>query len=100
MASRQSRLAICGLFAVFLCWYLANRLTPSTTHGLSAEIKQLHRPSLATQQSLTLTQAQCDTHFPGLIKSIDDVVAEGPFLLKNTGEAGPLQGRIKDGKAS
>ncbi|KIH88132.1 hypothetical protein SPBR_07049 [Sporothrix brasiliensis 5110] len=57
-----------------------------------------HRPSSATLQSLSLTEKQCQAEFPGLTRSIDEIVAEGPFRLKNTGDMGALQGRIKNGK--
>jgi hypothetical protein len=48
--------------------------------------------------NLSLDEAQCNAYFPGLTKEIDDVVAEGPFQVKQTGDLGPLQGRIKDGR--
>lgn len=58
------------------------------------------RPKLTPEilNSLSLTEQECLDAFPGLTKSIDDVVAEGPFKIKNTGDLGPLQGRIRDGK--
>jgi hypothetical protein len=49
-------------------------------------------------RNLSLDEEQCNAHFPGLTKEIDDVVAQGPFPVKQTGKMGPLQGRIKDGK--
>ncbi len=57
-----------------------------------------HSPALLG--SLFLTEKQCTDAFPGLMQSIDDVVAEGPFRVKDGGDLGPLQGRIRDGKAS
>ncbi len=50
--------------------------------------------------SLFLTEKQCSQAFPGLTQSIDDIVAEGPFTVRDRGDLGPLQGRIKDGKVS
>ncbi|KAK3316712.1 glycosyl transferase family 90-domain-containing protein [Apodospora peruviana] len=47
--------------------------------------------------NLSLGEAECRATFPGLTTQIDEVVAQGPFTLKNTGDGGPLQGRIKDG---
>lgn len=49
-------------------------------------------------RNLSLDEEQCSAAFPGLTKEIDDSVAQGPFPLKQTGDSGPLQGRIKDGK--
>lgn len=57
-----------------------------------------HRPTPVTPRSLSLTEKQCQAEFPGLTQSIDEIVAEGPFQLKNTGDMGALQGRIKNGK--
>jgi predicted ester cyclase len=48
--------------------------------------------------NLSLDEEQCNAYFPGLTKEIDDVVAEGPFVVKQTGDMGPLQGRIKNGQ--
>lgn len=48
--------------------------------------------------NLSLDEEQCKAAFPGLTKEIDDAVAEGPFTLKQTGDSGPLQGRIKNGQ--
>jgi len=49
-------------------------------------------------RNLSLDEDQCNAAFPGLTKEIDDAVAEGPFTLKQTGDSGPLQARIKDGQ--
>ncbi|OIW29052.1 hypothetical protein CONLIGDRAFT_645192 [Coniochaeta ligniaria NRRL 30616] len=49
-------------------------------------------------RNLSLDVEQCNAAFPGLTKEIDDAVAQGPFTLKQTGDSGPLQGRIKDGQ--
>ncbi|KAL1836199.1 hypothetical protein VTJ49DRAFT_5452 [Mycothermus thermophilus] len=40
----------------------------------------------------------CEAYFPGLTKEVDDMVAKGPFEVKQTGDLGPLQGRIQDGQ--
>jgi hypothetical protein len=49
-------------------------------------------------ENLGLDEEQCDSAFPGLTTEIDDTVSQGSFSLKQTGDSGPLQGRIKDGK--
>ena len=56
------------------------------------------RLSASLLNNLTLTEEECRATFPGLMREIDDTVALGPFDVKDTGEFGPLQGRIKDGK--
>jgi len=48
--------------------------------------------------NLSLNEQQCRAYFPGLTKEVDDMVARGPFEVKQTGDLGPLQGRIKDGR--
>jgi hypothetical protein len=57
-------------------------------------------PSKKTLENLSLTEAQCRTTFPGLMKEIDDAVARGPFVLKKEPDdyTGMVQLRIKDGK--
>ncbi|KAL8392486.1 hypothetical protein RB595_002612 [Gaeumannomyces hyphopodioides] len=98
---RQARQAIVSL-AVGLCVYcialgLMGRRRcmsldkPSPTH-------QATSPPEPPLSSLSLTEQQCRDSFPGLMQSIDNVVAEGPFDVRDTGDLGPLQGRIKDGK--
>ncbi|KAK4126723.1 hypothetical protein N657DRAFT_566406 [Parathielavia appendiculata] len=67
-----------------------------------------HRPASKLQRTrplppqilnnLSLDAEQCGAYFPGLTQEIDDVVAQGPFQVKQTGDLGPLQGRIKDGR--
>ncbi|KAK3995763.1 O-glucosyltransferase rumi [Cladorrhinum sp. PSN332] len=58
------------------------------------------RPTLTLEllDNLSLDEQQCNAAFPGLTKEIDDVVARGPFVVKQTGDLGPLQGRIKNGR--
>jgi hypothetical protein len=48
--------------------------------------------------NLSLDEEQCNAHFPGLTKEIDDVVAQGPFPVRQTWKMGPLLVRIKDGQ--
>ncbi len=72
--------------------------TPSTTKGVPK--KNGKRPALTEEilNNLSLDTGECEAYFPGLTKEIDDVVAEGPFQVRQTGDLGPLQGRIEDGK--
>ncbi len=71
--------------------------TPKTKAGPKGSGK---RPVLTEEilNNLSLDTEECEAYFPGLTKEIDDVVAEGPFQVKQTGDLGPLQGRIQDGK--
>jgi hypothetical protein len=57
-------------------------------------------PSKKTLENLSLTERQCRTTFPGLMKEIDDAVARGLFILKKELDdcTGIVQLRIKDGK--
>lgn len=98
---RQTRQAIVSLAVVLLVYYIAlwfmgqgrsSNLPPSSHRAIPPGELPL------SSSSLSLTEQQCRTAFPGLTDSIDDVVAEGPFEVKDTGDLGPLQGRIKDGK--
>jgi hypothetical protein len=58
--------------------------------------------SKKTLEKLSLTERQCRTTFPGLMKEIDDGVARGPFILKKEPDdyTGMVQLRVKDGKLS
>ncbi|KAK4229328.1 lactation elevated protein 1 [Podospora fimiseda] len=59
------------------------------------------KPALTPEllNNLSLDEHQCNAAFPGLTKEIDDVVAQGPFIVKQIGDLGPLQGRIKNGQS-
>jgi len=81
-------LVLYGLFSVYKTPPSGEARTPSAGK----------RPSESVLNSLFLSQKQCVETFPGLTRSVDDIVAEGPFHVRDTGDLGPLQGRIKDGK--
>jgi hypothetical protein len=66
----------------------------------NSQLRTQHRPTQTVLRSLSLNEKQCQAEFPGLTQSIDEIVAEGPFRLKNTGDMGALQGRFKNGKVS
>ncbi|OAA63698.1 Lipopolysaccharide-modifying protein [Niveomyces insectorum RCEF 264] len=55
-------------------------------------------PQSAAFQSLSMTEAQCRTAFPGLTKPIDDQVAQGPFALPPATDLGPLLARVRNGR--
>jgi len=60
---------------------------------------QKHRnPPAKVLSNRSLDEAQCNAYFPGLTAEIDRAVAEGPFTVKQSGDLGPLQGRIRDGQ--
>ena len=82
---------------LYYCFFLlgqgggdANRPAGDAAPGTS--------PIRGLRESLSLTDQQCRRAFPGLMKPIDDIVAEGPFDVEDRGELGPLQGRSKDSK--
>lgn len=82
-----------GSCLALYCLFFVSRAPSDDSHTLST-------PTLSDKllRNLSLDKDQCDAAFPGLTKEIDDAVAEGPFILKQTGDSGPLQGRIKDGQ--
>ncbi|KAK3900443.1 AFG1-like ATPase-domain-containing protein [Staphylotrichum tortipilum] len=55
-------------------------------------------PSSKVLSNRSLDEAQCNAYFPGLTAEIDRAVSEGPFDVKQSGNLGPLQGRIRDGQ--
>ncbi|KAH8902684.1 hypothetical protein BR93DRAFT_947773 [Coniochaeta sp. PMI_546] len=92
---RQGTLLL-GCCLALYCLFFVSR-TP--THAVRAAVTRKPwtlSPDLL--RNLSLDAEQCDAAFPGLTKEIDDAVAQGPFALKQTGDSGPLQGRIKDGQ--
>ena len=99
---RQSRRPVLylGICLVIFCFFFAfHPLTANTRSNLWGPSRP-SRPGLTPEllNNLSLDQDQCDAAFPGLTKEIDDMVAKGPFTVNHTGDLGPLQGRIKDGK--
>lgn len=79
------------LFCVFFIFHPSTASTRSTLFG-PPRLKLT--PELLN--NLSLDEAQCNAAFPGLTKEVDDMVAKGPFIVKQTGDSGPLQARIKD----
>lgn len=90
---RQITLVLGTLLVVYCLIFVWN--TPPASPG-PAESKRTLPPEVLN--NLYLNEEQCRTYFPGLTKEIDDTVAKGPFEVKQTGDLGPLQGRIKDGR--
>jgi hypothetical protein len=85
---RQATLVLGSCLALY-CLFFVSRTPPAAKPWtLSADLLR----------NLGLDEKQCNAAFPGLTKEIDDSVAQGPFTLKQIGESGPLQGRIRDGK--
>ena len=85
-----------GIGLVLFCFFFA--FHPSTASTRSSLFGPPPRPRLTPEllNNLSLDEAQCNAAFPGLTKEVDDMVAKGPFIVKPTGDRGPLQGRIKD----
>lgn len=84
----------------FLLFILAKSLLPhdniTSTYFRALGFEQRHSQSLL--DSLDLDEEQCETSFPWLSKDVDDMIALGPFKLKQAGDGGPVQARIKDGQ--
>jgi hypothetical protein len=95
---RQITLALGSILAFYCLIFVWNR-PASESYQVAGSIRQRKQPlSPAILNNLSLDEEQCKAYFPGLTKEIDDVVAKGPFQVKQTGDLGPLQGRIKDGQ--
>lgn len=92
---RQGTLLL-GCCLALYCLFFVSR-TP-THAGRAAVTRKPWTLSPDLLRNLSLDAEQCNAAFPGLTKEIDDAVAQGPFALKQTGDSGPLQGRIKDGQ--
>jgi hypothetical protein len=88
---RHATLVLGSCLALY-CFLFVSR-TP-VDDGTSTTPK---RPPPELLRNLSLNEEQCRATFPGLMKEIDDAVAEGPFTLKQLGDSG-LQVRIKDGQ--
>ena len=97
-SSRQLRRATL-LLGGFLALYCMLFLSTSGEEPL-AQFDLPRKVPERVLQNLFLDESQCETEFPGLTKEIKDTVAEGPFMIKETNNLGPLQGRIKDGRVS
>lgn len=90
---------ILGVGLVLYCLVFVTRSPPSKSARYSTSISSSRRPlPPELLNNLSLDEEQCNAAFPGLTKEIEDTVAEGPFQVKQTGDLGPLQGRIKDGQ--
>lgn len=93
---RQATLVL-GLCLALYCLVFVSRTPRRQTAGTGPAGGA---PPAELLSNRSLDEAQCRAAFPGLTREIDDAVAEGPFVVKQTGDLGPLQGRIKDGQVS
>lgn len=99
----QYLLAAVVCVVIFFALLLPNsRLDAAIFGGYPSAFPVTHgRPSKPTPDqlnSLFLTEEQCRSTFPGLLREVDDAASQGPFRLRPTDSM--LQGRIKDGKVS
>lgn len=90
---RQLTLFLGFLLALY-CFLFVWR-SPETGEDFGVSAAKL-TPELLN--NLSLNEGQCNAAFPGLTKDIDDAVAQGPFQVKQIGDLGPVQARIKDGQ--
>ncbi|KAM7221305.1 AFG1-like ATPase domain containing protein [Rhypophila decipiens] len=96
---------VVGLCLAVFCLFFAFRGTPKEQgheQGSSSSSSWLPKKQLSkkTLNNLSLTEKECRATFPDLTRQVDEIVAQGPFEVKHTGDNGPLQGRIKDGQIS
>ena len=94
---RQATLVV-GVVLVVYCLVFIWDAPASSASSTRPGWQRKASPPPEILRNLSLDEEQCNAHFPGLTKEIDDVVAQGPFPVKQTGNMGPLQGRIKDGQ--
>ncbi|KAL2149137.1 hypothetical protein VTH82DRAFT_8485 [Thermothelomyces myriococcoides] len=94
--------AVLALYCVVFVWNTPESSSSSSSSSSGRSSSSSRRKPLPPEilNNLSLDEEQCNAYFPGLTKEIDDAVAKGPFEVKQTGNRGPLQGRIKDGKIS
>ena len=86
-----------GFLLVLYCFFFVWRSPSTDGGGLGVSTTKLRlTPELLN--NLSLDEGQCKAAFPGITKDIDDVVAQGPFKIKQIGDLGPVQARIKDGQ--
>ncbi|KAK4447881.1 glycosyl transferase family 90-domain-containing protein [Podospora aff. communis PSN243] len=96
---RQLTFMIGVVLAIYCLLFVYN--APDASYGAtswSALRKTSTKLTPELLNNLSLGEDECKAAFPGLTKEIDDTVAKGPFIIKPSGELGPLQGRIADGQ--
>ncbi|KAB5554883.1 glycosyl transferase family 90-domain-containing protein [Coniochaeta sp. 2T2.1] len=91
---RQATLLLGGCLALYCLFFISK--SPVRNAPLATRKPWTLPPELLN--NLSLDEEHCNAAFPGLTKEIDDAVAQGPFTLKQKGDSGPVQGRIKDGQ--
>ncbi len=98
-SSRQLRRVtlLLGCVLVLYCLFFLSTNGSGGSTWRTGSLKKVPEDLL---QDLFLDESQCEATFPGLTKDIHDTLSEGPFKVKQTGNLGPLQGRIKDGRVS
>lgn len=88
---RQATIIVGFCLTFYVCLFAAR--TPISS---SSRLRPTLTPELLN--NLSLNEDQCNAAFPRLTKEIENTVAHGPFVVKQLGDTGPLQGRIKNGK--
>lgn len=96
---RQVTLVLGVCLVLYCLFFLSNTPAKFGDESRTSQAKPSSRhPPSELLNNLSLGEDECDAAFPGLTKEIDDTVAEGPFRVKQTGDGGPVQGRIRDGQ--
>jgi len=96
------RVTLTLLFVLYVLLYIVDPQIAGDAGVRYAPVSAWHprHPTRHLLDSLGLDEDQCDAAFPGLTKDINDTVALGPFALKQARNFGPLQAKLKNGKAS
>ncbi|KFY80465.1 hypothetical protein V499_00643, partial [Pseudogymnoascus sp. VKM F-103] len=96
-----SHIFLFGVLIVFILYTLRSSVSFQIAVPNYSTSRANHYPSEETLRSRSLTEEQCRTAFPGLLKEVDDAVARGKFVQDTydpENSLGPVRGRIKDGK--
>ncbi|OBT57892.1 hypothetical protein VE04_02053, partial [Pseudogymnoascus sp. 24MN13] len=96
-----SHIFLFGVLILFILYTLRSSLSFQIAVPNYSTSRANHYPSEETLRSRSLTEEQCRTAFPGLLKEVDDAVARGKFVQDTydpENSLGPVRGRIKDGK--
>lgn len=93
--------ACLSCYLLFFVWYELGRSVQGTSYSPPREVSSIGNtlgPPQERFSTLHLTTEQCETTFPGLTQDLNDSISLGIFKIQPSGDNGPLQVQIKDGK--
>ena len=107
MAATPNRRFIYRFAALIFAFVCFHRLYESLGNCYHAVLEQYSDKLLegkhetkSGRENLGMTEQECRTTFPGLLKEVDESIRRGPFQLERASDdyMGLIQGRIADGK--